>query len=126
LEAAGLLAAGMTTDQVAARLRVTLRSVRRWRAALACGDQAALASRGSGGSVCRLGAAHLEALGQALDAGPAARGWVQDQRWTLPRVAKMIWELFRVRYTPRGACYLPRRRRLTARTMIATTIAPSA
>ena len=106
LEAAELLAAGMTTDQVAARLRVTPRSVRRWRVALACGDESALLSKGSGGSVCRLDPEQLWRLAQALDEGPAAHGWVEDQRWTLPRVATVIWELFRVRYTPRGVSYL--------------------
>jgi len=116
----------MTTGQVAARLRVKPRSVRWWRAALACGGQAALASKGPGGSECRPDGAQLEALGRKLDAGPAAHGWVQDQRWTLPRAATVIWELFRARRTPRGASYLLHRRRLTARTMIATTIAPSA
>jgi transposase len=106
LEAAELLAAGMTANQVAARLRVTPRSVRRWRAALACGDESALASKGPGGSVCRLDQVQLKALEQALDEGPAAHGWVEDQRWTLPWVATVIWELFRVRYTPRGVSYL--------------------
>lgn len=105
-EAADLLVAGMTTEQVAARLRVTPRSVRRWRAALARGGESALVSKGPGGSVCRLDQVQLKALEQALDAGPAAYGWVEDQRWTLPRVATVIWELFRVRYTPRGVSYL--------------------
>jgi hypothetical protein len=42
----------------------------------------------------------------ALDAGPAAYGWVEDQRWTLPRVTVLIARLFHVRYTERGAGYL--------------------
>src|ERR1700736_2694652 len=91
-EAAEMLAAGMETDQVAARLRVSARSVRRWRAAMACGAESALGSRGPGGAACRLGQAQLEALEQALCEGPAAHGWVEDQRWTLPRVATVIWE----------------------------------
>ena len=105
-EAAGMLAEGMATGEVAVRLRVTDRSVRRWQAAVACGDESALASRGPGGATCRLDQAQLEALEAALEAGPTAHGWVQDQRWTLPRIATVIWELFRVRYTPRGVSYL--------------------
>jgi putative transposase len=42
-------------------------------------------------------------LQQALEAGPAAYGWSQDQRWTLARIAEVIWELFSVYYTPAGA-----------------------
>ena len=33
-----------------------------------------------------------------MDTGPAAYGWVEDQRWTLARVTRLIFELFRVRY----------------------------
>lgn len=39
---ADLLVAGMTTDQVAVRLRVMVHSVRRWGTALACGGELAL------------------------------------------------------------------------------------
>ena len=42
----------------------------------------------------------------ALDAGPAAYGWVEDQRWTLARVSALIARLFHLRYTPRGVSYL--------------------
>ena len=45
-------------------------------------------------------------LRAALEAGPAARGWIEDQRWTLPRVTTLIGRLFHVRYTPRGTSYL--------------------
>lgn len=38
--------------------------------------------------------------------GPAAYGWVEDQRWTLARVAELVWRLFRVRYTLRGVSLL--------------------
>jgi len=42
----------------------------------------------------------------ALDGGPAAWGWGEDQRWTLARVTTLIGRLFHVRYTWRGASYL--------------------
>jgi transposase len=45
-------------------------------------------------------------LRAALDAGPAAHGWTEDQRWTLARVAALIRRLFHVGYTLRGASYL--------------------
>lgn len=41
-----------------------------------------------------------------LEAGPAAHGWSEDQRWTLARVRELINRLFRYRYTPRGVSYL--------------------
>ncbi|MFA1550750.1 winged helix-turn-helix domain-containing protein [Actinomadura chokoriensis] len=41
-------------------------------------------------------------LEQALELGPAAHGWTQDQRWTLTRIAEVIWELFAASYTPAG------------------------
>lgn len=46
---------------------------------------------------------------QALKAGPAAHGWVDDQRWTLARVADLVGRLFGVGYTLRGVSYLLRR-----------------
>jgi len=69
----------------------------------------ALASKGPGGSVCRLDEVQLGRLRAALDLGPAAYGWREDQRWTLARVAALIGRLFGVRYTLRGtSCLLHR------------------
>jgi hypothetical protein len=48
----------------------------------------------------------LARLRAALDLGPAAYGWAEDQRWTLARVTKLIRRLFRVEYTLRGVSYL--------------------
>jgi transposase len=45
-------------------------------------------------------------LRAALEGGPAAWGWDQDQRWTLARVTTLIGRLFHVRYTLRGTSYL--------------------
>jgi len=75
---------------------------RRWRA----GGDAALASKGAGGAVCRLSAGQVARLRGALEGGPAAWGWDEDQRWTLARVAALIGRLFHVRYTLRGTSYL--------------------
>nr|WP_274534329.1 winged helix-turn-helix domain-containing protein [Saccharothrix sp. CB00851] len=48
----------------------------------------------------------MDRLAAALEEGPAAHGYTEDQRWTLARVADLIGRLFRVRYTLRGVSYL--------------------
>jgi transposase len=93
-------------DQIAARLRVSTKSVYQWRRRWRTGGTAALVSRGPGGALCRLSDEQLTHLGAELDRGPAAHGWVEDQRWTLARVAVVIDRLYGVRYTPRGTSYL--------------------
>ena len=103
LQAAQLFA--QDAVQVAYRLRVSTKSAyqwRRWRA----GGQAALASAGPGGCRCRLTGTQLARLRAALEQGPAAWGWIEDQRWTLPRITTLIGRLCHVRYTPRGTSYL--------------------
>jgi transposase len=62
--------------------------------------------KGPSGSDCRLSDAQLQALAATLDEGPAAHGYVEDQRWTLARVAELIVRLFRQRYTLRGVSLL--------------------
>ena len=105
-EAAERFERGEDVGQIARELAVTRKSVNEWRRAWRSGGVAALASKGPGGATCRLDEVQLEALGAALDEGPAAHGWAEDQRWTLARVTRLIFELFRVRYTPRGVSYL--------------------
>jgi transposase len=63
-------------------------------------------AKGAGGAVCRLNAAQVARLRAALDGGPAAWGWSEDQRWTLARVTMLIARLFHVCYTLRGTSYL--------------------
>lgn len=106
LQAAGLFAEGVSSVEIAGRLRVTAKSVRAWRRAWSEGGVDALASKGPGGAVCRLDPGQLDLLRARLDDGPAASGWRDDQRWTLARVSELIYELFRVRYTLRGVSYL--------------------
>jgi len=95
--------------QVAHDLRVSTKSAYQWRRRWRAGGEAALASGGPGGAVCRLSGAQLCRLAAALEGGPAAWGWDQDQRWTLARVTTLIGRLFHVRYTLRGVSYLPHR-----------------
>jgi transposase len=93
---------------IAAELRVSERSVRRWRHAWLEGGAAGLASRGQAAR-CRLDEAQLAALDGLLEAGPLAAGW-QDQRWTLARIRDLVIGKFGVAYTVPGIWYLLRRR----------------
>jgi transposase len=108
LQAAGMFEQRLPAVEIAARLRVSTKSVYAWRRAWTAEGNTALASRGPGGAVCKLTDAQLDRLAGELDRGPAAQrwaGWV-DQRWTLARVAALIRHLFGVDYTLRGVSYL--------------------
>jgi transposase len=56
--------------------------------------------------VAEIAYVQLERLRTALDAGPAASGWVEDQRWTLARVAAVIARMFHTRVTLMGTSVL--------------------
>lgn len=104
-----MFAAGATPVRVATRLRVTPKSARSWRRAWQNGGTAALASTGPGGARCRLDAEQITQLEAALEAGPAAHGWDEDQVWTGARVAILIGRAFHVSYSVSGATRLMRR-----------------
>jgi transposase len=106
LQAARLFADGVRVAEIASRLRVSENAVYVWRRRWAAGGVAALRSRGPGGATCRLSDPQLERLRTALDAGPAAAGWVEDQRWTLARVSAVIARMFHTRYTLMGTSVL--------------------
>jgi transposase len=106
LQAAEWFAQGVKPLEVARRLRISPNSAYVWRRRWRAGGEAALASKGPGGSVCRLNDGQLARLRAALEGGPAAWGWGEDQRWTLARVTTLIGRLFHVRYTLRGTSYL--------------------
>jgi transposase len=93
--------------EIAAELRVTERSVHRWRRAWLAAGPAGLASRGQAAR-CRLDAGQLAELEAVLDAGPLAAGF-KDQRWTLARIRGLVARRFRVQYTLAGTWYLLRR-----------------
>src|SRR3982751_2052836 len=101
MQAARLFADDVAPVQVAARLRVSTKSVYQWRRRWRAGGEQALASTGPGGARCRLSPAQLEELQVLLDAGPAAEGWA-DQCWTLPRIAEVVRTRFAVDYTLPG------------------------
>ncbi|WP_306366555.1 winged helix-turn-helix domain-containing protein [Nocardiopsis sp. CC223A] len=109
LKAADLFARQIPPTVVAHRLRVSRMSTNRWYRAWKSGGTAALASRGPGGTPCRLTGDQIDRLQAALLQGPAAHGWDEDQRWTLARITDLIHTLFGVDYTPRGVSYLMHR-----------------
>jgi transposase len=106
LQAAEMFAHDADAREIARSLRVSTKSVYQWRRAWRAGGEAALASKGPGGNPCKLDEAQVAQLRAALQAGPAAYGWKQDQRWTLARVTDLIGRLFSVSYTLRGVSYL--------------------
>jgi transposase len=106
LQAAELFARDVPVAQIARALRVSTNAVYVWRRRWRAGGRAALASKGPGGSACRLDEQRQARLAQALEQGPAAHGFDEDQRWTLVRVADLIARLFHTRYTLRGVSYL--------------------
>ena len=106
LQAAEMFAKDADPVQIASSLRVSTKSVYQWRRAWRAGGEEALASKGPGGSTCRLGEGQLAQLRAALEAGPAVYGWKQDQRWTLARVEALIERLSGVSYTLRGVSFL--------------------
>src|SRR6266498_4071021 len=106
LQAAGWFAAGVPVPEVARRLRVSQTAVYGWRQRWRRGGEQALASKGHGGSRCRLDESRLRRLADALEEGPAVHGFGADQRWTLARVSDLIARMFHTRYTLRGLSYL--------------------
>ena len=106
LQAAALFARGTPVAAIASRLRVSQNAVYVWRRRWLAQGEAALASKGPCGSDCKLTPAQVQELATLLQLGPAAHGWVQDQRWTLARIADLIGSRFRVRYTLKGVSIL--------------------
>ncbi|MET7712630.1 winged helix-turn-helix domain-containing protein [Streptomyces sp. NPDC005407] len=100
---------GDATAVVARDLRVTARSVRRWRRAWEAGGFDALRSAGPV-SVERLSAEQFARLERELARGPLAHGWTDEsQGWTLKRIKLLIGRLFHVGYTVQGVWKLMRR-----------------
>jgi transposase len=93
----------MPAADIAAELRVTGRSVRRWRQAWLAWGAPRLTYRGQAAR-CR-----LAELDRVLDAGPLAAGW-QDQRWTLALIRDLVAKRFGAQYTVPGIWYLLQRR----------------
>lgn len=100
-----LLAAGKRTVEVAERLGVTDRTVRRWRQEAKRPKRRA---KRAPGRPSRLSAAQLRRLERELKRGAYAHGYAEDY-WTLDRVAQVIWQVFGVRYHPSSVWHILRR-----------------
>ncbi|MFF2511828.1 winged helix-turn-helix domain-containing protein [Streptomyces sp. NPDC058086] len=92
MQAAELFTLGHDNAAVARQLRVSVRSVQRWRQAWENGGTSALESQGPA-SRPRLSEALFEVLEQELAKGPVAHGW-PDQTWTLARIRTLIGSRF--------------------------------
>ncbi|MFJ5933241.1 winged helix-turn-helix domain-containing protein [Streptomyces sp. NPDC093071] len=98
---------GEKNREVTAALRVSERSVERWRRAWHEHGQAGVLSQGSPGR-SRLSETQIARLERELERGPLVHGWT-DQRWTLARIKTLIGRLFHVSYTVEGTWRLLKR-----------------
>ncbi|MFE2943817.1 transposase [Streptomyces sp. NPDC059255] len=118
LQVAERFARGEASSVIARDLRVSVRSVQRWRQMWDEGGLRALRSPGPG-SLPRLSKKQFAQLEAELAKGPAAQGW-EDQRWILSRVKTVIGRRFHLTYTIQGvrkllvrngwSCQVPARR----------------
>ncbi|MFI0146351.1 winged helix-turn-helix domain-containing protein [Streptomyces globisporus] len=107
LQAVERFAGGRKNAEIAAALRISLRSVERWRRAWRESGETGVLSKGSPGRP-RLSEAQIARLERELEYGPLAHGWA-DQRWTLARIKTLIGRLFHVSYTVEGTWRLLKR-----------------
>ncbi|MFF3271747.1 winged helix-turn-helix domain-containing protein [Streptomyces chrestomyceticus] len=87
-----MFAAGHDNVMVAKQMRVSVRSVQRWRRAWLDGGQQALSSIGSAARPT-LSENLVAVLEQELARGPVAHGW-PNQIWTLERIKTLIGRRF--------------------------------
>ncbi|MFC8718760.1 winged helix-turn-helix domain-containing protein [Kitasatospora sp. NPDC057198] len=107
LQALERFEAGQKSSEIATALRVSERSIERWRRAWRESGEAGLLSKGSPGRP-RLSEAQIVRLERELERGSLVHGWM-DQRWTLARIKTMIGRLFHVSYTVEGTWRLLKR-----------------
>ncbi|MEV0281979.1 winged helix-turn-helix domain-containing protein [Streptomyces sp. NPDC050610] len=107
LEAVARFEGGEKSREIAVALRVSERSVERWRRQWRERGPGGVLSKGSPGRP-RLGESQVARLERALERGPLAHGW-EDQRWTLARVKTLIGRMFHVSYTVEGTWRLLKR-----------------
>ncbi|AEY85341.1 IS630 family transposase [Streptomyces hygroscopicus subsp. jinggangensis 5008] len=107
MEAAERFAQGDESTVIAHDLRVSIRSVQRWRKAWSQGGPRSLASKGPA-SLPLLSDELFAVLEHELAKGPVAHGW-PDQTWTLSRIKTLIGRRFHKSYTVQGVAALLRR-----------------
>ena len=92
-----LLEEGLAPVEVAKRVGVDRRSVRRWKAAYRQGGKRALKAQPAPGRPLKLSIADREQLEQILIKGPRAAGY-SNELWTCRRVAEVILDRFSIEY----------------------------
>lgn len=97
LRALALLEEGLLPSEVARRVGVERRSVRRWKAAARKHGKAGVRARVASGRPPRLTTAHKRRLEALLIKGALARGFDTDL-WSCPRVAELIKQRFGITY----------------------------
>lgn len=97
LRALALLEEGVLPSEVARRVGVARRSVRRWKAAVRRHGEAGVRARAVPGRPSKLTPVHKRRLEALLLKGPLAAGFHTDL-WTCPRVAELIKRGFGVHY----------------------------
>nr|WP_274914827.1 winged helix-turn-helix domain-containing protein [Streptomyces sp. WZ-12] len=107
MEAVGMFTEGLGSTEIAKELRVSVRSVQRWRGVWREAGQDAVRSRGPA-SRPKLNEALFAVLEEELAKGPAAHGW-PDQRWTLARIKTLIGRRFHKSMTLSGISQMLRR-----------------
>lgn len=107
LRAVALLKEGFQPVEVARRLGVDRRSVRRWRAAHDAEGRKGVAARSASGRPPKLSAKDRARLERDLVKGAKASGFPTDL-WTCPRVAQLIRRRYGVRYHVDHVCRLLR------------------
>lgn len=96
-EAIGLLRDGYAPVEVAARLSVDRRSVRRWKAAFRRSGERGIAAKPAPGRPGKLTPPKRRRLERILLKGARSAGFYTDL-WTCPRVAQVIRRRFAVTY----------------------------
>lgn len=97
--AIALLEDGLQPVEVAQKLKVDRRSIRRWKASFHTGGHQAIKARPSPGRPPKLTTQAKKELEKRLLNGARAAGF-QSDLWTCPRVAQLIYSCFGVRYHP--------------------------
>jgi transposase len=103
--ALALLQEGVPPVEVARRVGVDRRSVRRWKSTARRSGKRALQAHPAPGRPQRLTSADRRRLEQGLLRGARAAGFETDL-WTCPRVAEWMARRFHVRYHPDHVCRL--------------------
>ena len=97
LRALALLDDGLLPSEVARRVGVDRRSVRRWKAAARRRGEAGVRAKPAPGRPPKLSAGHKRRLEALLLKGAQAAGFDTDL-WTCPRVAELVQQRFGVDY----------------------------